>query len=70
MTEFDVGLPSVRQVQDFIKDKQEVELKLSTDDLLIGKIIWQDSSCVCLVDHYDQPTLVWRQALIYLKPKA
>ena len=70
MTEFDVGLPSVRQVQDFIKDKQEVELKLSTDDLLIGKIIWQDSSCVCLVDHYDQPTLIWRQALIYIKPKA
>ena len=70
MTEFDTGLPSVRQVQDFIKDKQEVELKLSTDDLLMGKIIWQDSSCLCLVDHYDQPTLVWRQALIYLKPKA
>ena len=70
MTEFDTGLPSVRQVQDFIKDKQEVELKLSTDDLIVGKIIWQDSSCLCLVDHYDQPTLIWRQALIYLKPKA
>ena len=70
MTEFDTGLPSVRQVQDFIKDKQEVELKLSTDDLIVGKIIWQDASCICLVDHYDQPTLIWRQALIYLKPKA
>ena len=70
MTEFDTGLPSVRQVQDFIKDKQEVELKLSTDDLIVGKIIWQDSSCLCLVDHYDRPTLIWRQALIYLKPKA
>ena len=70
MTEFDTGLPSVRQVQDFIKDKQEVELKLSTDDLIVGKIIWQDSSCLCLLDHYDQPTLIWRQALIYLKPKA
>ena len=70
MTEFDTGLPSVRQVQDFIKDKQEVELKLSTDDLMVGKIIWQDASCLCLVDHYDQPTLIWRQALIYLKPKA
>lgn len=70
MTEFDTGLPSVRQVQDFIKDKQEVELKLSTDDLIVGKIIWQDSSCLCLLDHYDQPTLIWRQALIYLKTKA
>jgi host factor-I protein len=70
MAEFDSGLPSIRQVQGFIKDKQEVEVKLSTDDLLMGKILWQDSDCICLVDHYDQPTLIWRQALVYLKPKA
>lgn len=70
MSEFDAGLPSVRQVQGFIKDKQEVELKLSTDDILVGKILWQDSACICLVDHYDQPTLIWRQAVVYLKPKA
>lgn len=70
MTEFDAGSPSVRQVQDYIKAKQEVELKLSTDDLIVGKIIWQDHNCICLVDHYNQPTLIWRQALIYLKPKA
>lgn len=70
MPEFDTGLPSVRQVQGFIKDKQEVELKLSTDDLLVGKILWQDHNCLCLVDHYEQPTLIWWQALVYLKPKA
>jgi host factor-I protein len=70
MTEFDTGLPSVRQVQTYIKDQQEVELKLSTDDLLVGKIIWQDSCCLCLVDHYNQPTIIWRQALVYLKQKA
>jgi hypothetical protein len=22
------------------------------------------------VDHYEKPTLVWRQALVFLKPKA
>jgi host factor-I protein len=70
MTEFDTGLPSVRQVQTYIKDQQEVELKLSTDDLLVGKIIWQDSYCLCLIDHYNQPTLIWRQAIVYLKEKA
>ncbi|WP_036479178.1 hypothetical protein [Myxosarcina sp. GI1] len=70
MSEFDTGLPSVRKVQDYIKDKQEVELKLVTDDLLFGKIIWQDDDCFCLVDHYDQQTMIWRQALVYLKPKA
>ena len=70
MSEFDQSLPSIRQLQTLIKDKQEVELKLSTDDLLVGKIVWQDSSCICLVDHYSQQTIVWRHALIYLKPKA
>ncbi len=70
MTDFDAGLPGVRQVQNYIKDKQEVELKLITDDLIVGKIIWQDADCLCLLDHYEQPTLIWRQALVYLKPKA
>ncbi|MGF1542812.1 MAG: RNA-binding protein hfq [Pleurocapsa sp.] len=70
MANFDTGLPGVRQVQNYIKDQQEVELKLITDDLIVGKIIWQDADCLCLLDHYEQPTLIWRQALVYLKPKA
>ncbi|BAU62735.1 hypothetical protein STA3757_00860 [Stanieria sp. NIES-3757] len=70
MTEFDTGLPHVKQIQKYIVDKQEVEFKLATDDLLVGKIIWQDHSCICLVDHYDQPMIVWRHALVYVKPKA
>ncbi len=70
MTEFDTGLPSVKQVQAYIKDKQEIELKLVTDDLIVGKIMWQDHQCICVVDHYDQPSLVWRQAVVFLKPKA
>ncbi|NES85347.1 MAG: RNA-binding protein hfq [Moorea sp. SIO2B7] len=70
MSEFDTGLPSVRQIQSFIKEKQEVELKLITDDLIMGKILWQDSECLCLKDHYDHSTLIWRQGIVYLKPKA
>jgi host factor-I protein len=70
MSQFDPGLPSVRQVQSYIQDKQEVEVKLITDDLLVGRILWQDSNCMYLVDHYEKPTLVWRQSLVYLKPKA
>ncbi|MDJ0595150.1 MAG: RNA-binding protein hfq [Pleurocapsa sp. MO_226.B13] len=70
MTEFDTDLPGIRQIQQYIKDKQEVELKLITDDLIVGKIIWQDVNSLCLVDHYNQETLIWRQALVYLKPKA
>ena len=70
MTEFDTSLPGIRQVQNYIKDKQEVEIKLATDDLIVGKILWQDANSLCIVDHYNQQTLIWRQALVFLKPKA
>ena len=70
MTEFDTSLPGIRQLQNYIKDKQEVEIKLITDDLIVGKILWQDVNSLCVVDHYNQQTLIWRQALVYLKPKA
>ncbi|MEM1425811.1 MAG: RNA-binding protein hfq [Cyanobacteria bacterium P01_H01_bin.130] len=70
MAEFQTGLPSTRQVQTAIRDKKDVELKLLTDDLIVGKVSWQDQDCICIVDHYDQPTIVWRHAIAYLKPKA
>lgn len=70
MPEFDTSLPSIRLLQALIKDKQEVEVKLVTDDLLVGKIFWQDLECICLVDHYDQKTIIWRQAIVFMKPKA
>ncbi|MFM7425221.1 MAG: Hfq-related RNA-binding protein [Elainella sp.] len=69
MAELETGLPSIRQVQTLIREGTEVELKLVTNDLLTGKISWQDTECVCLFDHYNQPTIVWRQAIVYLKPK-
>lgn len=69
-TELETGLPSIRQVQTMIREGTEVELKLVTNDLLTGKIRWQDPDCVCLFDHYDQPTIIWRQAIVYLKTKA
>ncbi|NBD16475.1 MAG: RNA-binding protein hfq [Cyanobacteria bacterium] len=70
MTEFDTGLPSTRMVQNLIKEEKDVEIKLLSEDLIVGKVLWQDQYCLCLVDHYDQSTLVWRQAVAYLKPKS
>jgi host factor-I protein len=70
MSEFNTDLPSIRKLQDFIKEKQEVELKLITDDLIVGRLIWQDHNCLYLVDQYEKNILIWRQALVYLKPKA
>jgi host factor-I protein len=69
-TELDVGLPSVRQLQSLIQDGSEVEVKVITNDLLVGKVRWQDTFCLCLLDHYDQPTVIWKQAIVFLKPKS
>lgn len=68
-TELETGLPSVNQLQSLTREGTEVELKLITNDLLTGKIRWQDPHCICLLDHYNQPTIVWRHAIVYLKPK-
>ena len=68
--ELPTGLPSIRQIQTLIRETREVEVKLSTGDLLTGKIRWQDPDCVCLFDHYDQPTVIWKQAIVYMKPRA
>jgi host factor-I protein len=64
------GMPSFRQLQALIQTGSEVELKLVTNDLLVGKVRWQDDVCMCLMDHYDQQTIVWKQAIAFLKPKA
>ncbi|NJR50911.1 MAG: RNA-binding protein hfq [Leptolyngbyaceae cyanobacterium CSU_1_3] len=67
-TELETGLPSIRQVQTIIREEKGVEMKLVTGDLLTGKVRWQDTHCICLLDQYDQPIIVWRQAIVYLKP--
>ena len=69
MPEFDTTLPSIRTIQSLITEKKEVELKLVTDDLLVGKIFWQDMECISILDRDKQQTIVWRQAIVYLKPK-
>ncbi len=69
MEQFDTGLPSIRKVQGFIKEQQPVEIKLITNDVMAGKLVWQDSQCLCLSDENEQSTIVWRQAIAYLQPK-
>jgi len=66
MAEFQTGLPSIRQVQGFIKDKKEIEVKLVTNDVLVGKLAWQDTDCLCL-KVAGQQMIIWRQAIAYLK---
>jgi host factor-I protein len=70
MSEFDTGFPSTRQIQEMIKDQKNVEVKLITNDLLMGKIRWQDPQSICLVDQSNHTILIWRQSLVFIKPKS
>lgn len=70
MAEFDPGLPSIRQLQQWVADKQAIEMKLTTGDTLSGTALWQDAHCICLLNEANQPIVVWRHAIAYHKPLA
>ncbi len=70
MTDFNTGYPSVRKIQHCIKEATMVEIKLLTNDILGGKVLWQDPDCLCLADAQSQQILVHRQAIAYIKPKS
>ncbi|MBK4728421.1 RNA chaperone Hfq [Oxynema sp. CENA135] len=70
MPDLDTNLPSIRQIQSLIKEKKEVELKVVTGDLIAGKIFWQDSECLSVLDHYDRQTVIWKHAIVFIQPKA
>lgn len=50
MTEFDTGLPSVRQVQKYIKEQQKIVIQLTTQETITGQVLWQDPQCICVSD--------------------
>lgn len=65
-TEFDTGLPSIRQVQNLIRDQSTVEVKLLTGDVFNGIVVWQDVHAICLsVD--GETILIMRAAVAYIK---
>ena len=59
--QFDIGLPSNRQVQKWIKDQ-------ITGDLITGWVFWQDHNCTSVFDGNNEQITVWRQAIAYMKP--
>ncbi len=70
MSQFDTGLPSIREIQSFIKNKQKVEIGVIMNDTLGGQILWQDQNCLCLVNEKREKTLVWIQSIAYIKPES
>jgi host factor-I protein len=66
-SDFDIASPSIKQVQTLIKDGKAVEVKLLSGDLLSGKLLWQDQTCMCLMDSSEQTVTIWRQAIAFIK---
>ncbi|MBZ8181597.1 MAG: RNA-binding protein hfq [Oscillatoria sp. PMC 1051.18] len=69
MTQLDTHLPGTRYIQGYIRDEKQVHLKLITNDILTGKILWQDPECLCLMNSEQQQMLIWRTAIAYLVPQ-
>lgn len=67
MSQFNTGLPSVRQIQNFIKNKSYIEVGLMTNQLFEGKVIWQDSQSIFLLDRNEEKIIIWIQAIVYIK---
>jgi len=67
MSEFETGLPSSRLTQSYSEEKQQLDVKLLTNDLLVGRIFWQDNNCICVLDASEKQILISRQAIAYIK---
>jgi host factor-I protein len=67
MPELDINQPSTRQIQQLIKDKNTLEIKLVTGDVLKGQLAWQDADYLCLREG-EQKIIVGKTALVYIKP--
>lgn len=63
------GLPGVRWIQRAIRDQTPVQIKLVSQELVTGKVRWQDPECVCLMDPEGQEWLLWRQGILYVRPQ-
>lgn len=65
--QFDTGLPSIRQVQNLIREKTNVEVKLMTGDTLTGAVSWQDANAICVKESEGANTILMRGAIAYVK---
>jgi host factor-I protein len=67
MSVFDPNIPSVRQLQIFVKDKIKVEVALITKDTLEGQLLWQDPNCICIQTKQEETIMIWLQSVVYIK---
>lgn len=68
MPELDINQPSTRQIQQLIKDKTKLEIKLVTGDVLSGELFWQDADYFCLTPADQGKVIIGKLAVAYIKP--
>jgi host factor-I protein len=66
-TEFDLSLPSIKQLQSWIKQTTITEFKLLTGETITGKVFWQDHNCVSVLVGDGEQITIWKQAIAYMK---
>ncbi len=66
--ELETSLPSTRKFQTYIKDKTQIEIKLTTNDVLTGTLLWIDPVYCCLVDAAQKQIIMAFSSIAYFKP--
>lgn len=68
MALLDTSLPSVRLLQQYIRQQVVLEVKLSSGDVWQARLLWQDPDCLCIKTSQEQTIVLWRSALVSLRP--
>jgi host factor-I protein len=70
MPELDINQPSTRQMQQIIKEKSSLEIKLVTGDVFNGQLSWQDTDYFCLLLAANATkVIINKSAVAYIKPQ-
>jgi host factor-I protein len=68
MPELDINQPSTRQIQQLIKEKSRLEIKLLTGDVFVGEFFWQDPDYFCLTQADGNKYIICKTSVVYIKP--
>jgi host factor-I protein len=69
LTALNTGLPGVRWIQKAIREQMAVAIVVTSQEVLQGTIRWQDPECLCLRDANSLEWIIWRSAIIYIRPQ-
>ena len=60
----DNKIPSVAELQRFVRDKVKVEFLLNNGDKYVGTLRWFDEACFSIVQDYEGPLTILRSAVV------